>query len=156
MTRGRPTDYTPKIAETICELLASGMSLREVCRSDDMPHESTVRLWAMQDRDGFSTHYARAREIGYQMMADELLEIADDAKNDWMERNSEGEPGYVLNGEHVQRSRLRLDTRKWMLSKVLPKVYGDKQTIDNTHDISDPMKELLGYVNQSGKRIGDG
>lgn len=127
MSNGRPTDYTAEIAAAICAALAEGKSLREVCRADDMPHESTVRAWALEDREGFSTQYARAREIGYQAMADELMEIADDGRNDWQLRLGEdGEGIPVLNSEHVQRSRLRVDTRKWMLSKVLPKLYGDK------------------------------
>ena len=62
-------------------------------------------------------------------MADEMLEIADDGSNDWMLRKDGDKEFYVLNGEHVQRSRLRLDTRKWLLSKALPKVYGDKLAV---------------------------
>ena len=121
--------HTEALAREICERLAEGLSLREVCRQEGMPSESTVRQWALDDYEGFSAQYTRAREIGYHALADELLEIADDGTNDWMERNGQdGESGdLVLNGEHVQRSRLRLDTRKWMLSKVLPKIYGDKQ-----------------------------
>lgn len=127
MSNGRPTSYTVEVAAEICARLAEGKSLREVCRADDMPAESTVRLWALEDREGFSAQYARAREIGYQSMADELMEIADDGRNDWQLRMGEdGEGIPVLNSEHVQRSRLRVDTRKWMLSKVLPKLYGDK------------------------------
>lgn len=62
-------------------------------------------------------------------MADELLEVADDARNDWMERQDDnGGSSWKVNGEHIQRSRLRVDTRKWMLSKALPKVFGDKIT----------------------------
>ena len=91
-----------------------------------MPSESTVRTWAVEDREGFSTHYTKAREIGYHVMADELMDIADDGRNDWMERRGSEDAGWVSNGEHIQRSRLRVDTRKWMLSKMLPKLYGDK------------------------------
>lgn len=127
--RGRPTDYTAEIAQRICEELACGRSLRDVCADEGMPAESTVRAWALDDRDGFSAHYARARELGYHSMADELMEIADDARNDWMERCGEEDAGWQANGEHIQRSRLRVDTRKWMLSKVLPKLYGDKVTV---------------------------
>jgi hypothetical protein len=98
-----------------------------------MPDESTVRHWALDDREGFYPQYAKAREVGYQAMADEVLEICDDGKNDWMERqDEEDQRTYVLNGEHVQRSRLRVDTRKWLLSKALPKVYGDKITQEHT------------------------
>lgn len=127
--RGRPTDYTEELAAHICTELAAGRSLRDVCNDDDMPAESTVRAWAVEDRNGFSAQYTKAREIGYQSMADELLEIADDGRNDWMERRGEEDAGWQANGEHIQRSRLRVDTRKWMLSKVLPKVYGEKVTV---------------------------
>ena len=129
MTQGRPTAYTAELAAEICQKLAEGQTLREVCRADEMPSESTVRTWALDDREGFSAQYTRARELGYLAMADELLEVADDGKNDWMERQDEnGGAGWEANGEHLQRSRLRVDTRKWLLSKALPKVYGDKIT----------------------------
>lgn len=124
--RGRPTTFTQEVADKICAMLADGMTLREVCRQADMPLESTVRSWALSDQGGFSAQYTKAREIGYHAMADELLEVADNGKNDWMERNGQEDAGFALNGEHVQRSRLRIDTRKWLLSKALPKVYGDK------------------------------
>jgi len=63
-------------------------------------------------------------------MADEVMEIADDGTNDWIESNDPDNPGYRFNGEHYQRSRLRVDTRKWMLAKALPKIYGDKTQVD--------------------------
>jgi hypothetical protein len=102
-----------------------------------MPHESTVRKWALEDRkqdpqskaeDGFYTQYARARDIGLDAMADELLDIADDGTNDWTERlDSEGKKTgqTVPDHEHIARSRLRVDTRKWYLSKLAPKKYGE-------------------------------
>lgn len=128
--KGRPSSYTKAIADEICSLLATGKTLREVCRDERFPAESTVRTWAVDDREGFAAQYTRAREIGYHAMADELLEVADDGRNDWIERGDEGgKASYVLNGEHVQRSRLRVDTRKWMLAKALPKIYGDKVSL---------------------------
>jgi hypothetical protein len=128
---GRPSDYTPEIAALICERLAAGETLRAICTSEAMPPESTVRTWAVDDREGFSAQYTRAREIGYMSMADELLEVADDGTNDWMERGGEN-PGWDANGEHLQRSRLRVDTRKWLLSKALPKLFGDKLDLQHT------------------------
>lgn len=128
--RGRPSVYTAEIAATICARLAEGQSLREVCRGKGMPGETTVRSWAIDDVHGFSAQYAKAREAGYQLLADELLEIADDGSNDWMQRkNADGDSEDVVNHEHIARSRLRVDTRKWMLSKVLPKIYGDKVAV---------------------------
>lgn len=123
--RGRPSAFTPELAQEICSRLAEGKTLREVCRDESMPPESTVRKWALEDRDGFSAQYATAREIGYQSMADELLDIADDSSGDV---SSDEDGNKKFNGEFASRSRLRVDTRKWLLSKALPKVYGDKVT----------------------------
>ena len=124
--------YTPEIAEFILECLASGQGLREICRENEgMPDERTVRRWALNDVEGFGDRYTKAREIGYHSMADEIFDIADDARNDWMQRHNErtGETDDVPNHEHINRSRLRVDTRKWFLSKVLPKIYGDKVAV---------------------------
>jgi len=94
----------------------------------------------------FREQYARAREAQAHHLADELLEIVDDGKNDWMERRSEAEKGagistgWVLNGEHVQRSRLRVDSRKWFASKVLPKIYGDKVQAELTGANGGPLE----------------
>lgn len=128
--RGRPTRYTKAIAEKICEQLSGGMTLRQACMPDDMPHESTVRHWVMNEdeeaRPGFVTQYAKARETGYSRMADQILEISDEKSED------------------VQRDRLRVDTRKWLLSKALPKIYGDK--VVNTHEAGDSLTEFLGKI----------
>lgn len=141
--KGRPTVFSAELAEQICAALAEGRSLRDVCSADGMPAESTVRAWAIEDREGFSAQYTLAREVGYQAMADELLEIADDGRNDWMERRGEEDAGWQANGEHIQRSRLRVDTRKWMLSKVLPKVYGEKQQLEHTGKGGAPLVPVL-------------
>lgn len=121
--------YTPELADFILEKLAEGISLREICRvHEQVPDESTVRKWAIDDVQGFGPRYTKAREIGYHSMADELFDIADDGRNDWMDRTNSrsGETDRVPDNEHMNRSRLRVDTRKWFLSKVLPKIYGDK------------------------------
>lgn len=118
--------FTREVADRILAELKDGRTLRAVCRDEGMPSESTVRTWAVEDMDGFHAQYTRAREIGYMAMADELLDISDDGQNDWMQREAEENEGWTANGEHLQRSRLRVDTRKWLLSKALPKVYGDK------------------------------
>jgi hypothetical protein len=104
-------------------------SLRRVCLPDDMPAESTVRLWVSDPKHPFSAQYARAREIGYLRMADELLDIADDGTNDFGGVDDDGEER--VNSDHITRSRLRVDTRKWLLSKCLPKIYGEK--VENRH-----------------------
>lgn len=141
---GRPSDYSLETATIICNRLADGESLRAICVDDDMPDKSTVFRWLIAN-DPFRDQYARAREAQAEHLVDEILEISDDGTNDWMARRSEAEKGagvesgWVLNGEHVQRSRLRIDARKWFASKVAPKKYGEK--IETTLQGGDkPMK----------------
>ena len=122
----RPTDFTPKIAETICDLIASGLSLREICRKDEFPDFSTVKRWLRKNEE-FRAQYAHAREEQADYLVDEIMEIADDGTNDWMKRQGDdGQEIEVANYDHIARSRLRVDARKWAASKLAPKKYGDK------------------------------
>jgi hypothetical protein len=122
---GRPSDYSDALADTICEKLMSGESLRAIARLPTMPDASTLFRW-LELHEYFRNQYARARTVQADLKFDELQEIADDGTNDWMTANDPDNPGYKANGEHQQRSRLRVDTLKWRLSKMLPKKYGDK------------------------------
>ena len=123
---GSPRLYTPELATEICLMMAEGFSLREICRAEKFPAESTVRLWAIEDLDGFAARYARAREAQADRWVDEIVEIADDGSNDWMERQRrDGSTEVVLDREHVQRSTLRVEARKWLMMKLAPKRYGD-------------------------------
>jgi hypothetical protein len=121
----RPSDFSQETADAICERIADGESLRSICRDDEMPAASTVFKWLV-DFKPFSEQYAKAREAQADSLFDEMLDIADDARNDWMVRRGEEDAGWVANGEHIQRSRLRLDARKWMAGKLRPKKYGEK------------------------------
>jgi hypothetical protein len=118
--------FDQAIADRICERLALGESLRSVCRDEGMPNASTIIRWA--ETEPFSQQYARAREIGYSLLAEDLLAIADDGTGDsWVD-----DEGQVrTNNDVIARSRLRVDTRKWMLSKMLPKVYGEKVDVNH-------------------------
>lgn len=129
---GRPSTYTQELADNICEQLALGNSMRTVCAADDMPAMSTVFKW-LRENEGFSEQYARAKQESADYMAEELLEIADDGTNDYIEKErADGSTYTALDSEHVQRSRLRVDTRKWLMSKMKPKKYGEK--LDLTTD----------------------
>lgn len=125
--RGRPTKYSDELAKEICFRIANGESLRRICEEDHIPSKGAIMLWVVDDRCGFADRYAKACEARLHFHADELLDIADDGRNDWMEQLSDkGEViGYKVNGEAINRSRLRVDTRKWLLSKLIPK-YSDK------------------------------
>jgi|SRR5690606_7101363 len=122
---GRPSLYTPELADTICERLAGGESMRSISRDDDMPAMSTLFKW-LREIESFSEQYARAKEECADMYAEDVIEIADNATNDWMENNDPDNPGFKLNGEHIQRSRVRIDARKWIAGKLKPKKYGEK------------------------------
>lgn len=130
MTEKKLTD---KLFDTICDRLAEGRSLRSICRDDDVPvSESLVRKRVIRNAE-WGTRYASARDVGLDAMSDEMLDIAHDGSNDWMTiETDKGNIKEVTNHEHVTRSRLRVDTLKWHLSKLAPKRYGDRITQDVT------------------------
>lgn len=143
---GRPTKYTKVLAEKICERIASGESINAICRDPDMPHKVTVMRWLLSESEvyaGFRNQYTLARQIQYEFLADEILDIADDGSNDWMQRNDPENPGFSINGEAIGRSRLRVDTRKWFMSKVLPK-FSDKQEPKETD--ADKLVDAIGSL----------
>jgi hypothetical protein len=124
---GRPTSFNKDIVDIVCKRLAAGETLRGICRDENMPHEATFRTWLLDDKNGVYTQYATARDIGLDVMADQLLDIADDSSNDTFQTEDGTER---TNQEVIARSRLRVDTRKWYLSKLAPKRYGDKQSVE--------------------------
>ena len=102
-----------------------------------MPSAEIVRLWLIDGKhQDFFGQYAQAREIQADHYFEEMFEIADDGSNDWMERRRRGGTSeLVLNDEHVQRSRLRVDTRKWALARMSPKKYGDRMEHEHHGDL---------------------
>lgn len=146
MAGGRPADYTDEIGDRICEELAKGRSLNSICKAEDMPDDSTVYRWILAthntDLDQFRDKYALAREIQYQRMADEIVDIADDGTNDYVIANSEEGELCRVNPEAIGRSRLRVDTRKWFMSKVLPK-FKDKPEETPKGDMADLLSKLI-------------
>ena len=119
---GRPSSHTPEIAAEICERMAKGETLRQICRDDHIPAATTVHGW-VKSVDGFSEQYAHAREALIAHWADEIVEIADDGSHDTI---TDEEGRERPDNEWISRSKLRVDTRKWLLSKLKPGQYGDK------------------------------
>ena len=143
--RGRPSKYTPEIADEICDRLANGESLRSMCLDEHLPDRRTITNWLL-NKEEFFRQYTQAKDVQLDLMAEEVMEIADDGSNDWMERtNKDGESlGWIVNGEALGRSRLRFDARRWYLSKLAPKRYGDKLNVEHTGDVVVTTKVDLG------------
>lgn len=133
MPGGRPTKYNKELATTICKRIADGDSVRTIVQEDVMPSSSTIFRWLLDEKHkGFWEQYEKARNIQAELMFEELLDIADNGENDWVVRmEKDNEKWWTQNGEAISRSRLRVDTRKWYLSKVLPKKFGDKMEVDH-------------------------
>ena len=127
---GRPSKYTEKLADEICGRIINGEGLVKIARDDHMPDVVTVYRW-IRENELFRNRYTMSREEQAETLADEMFEIADDGRNDWMERSNDAGPGFLLNGEHIQRSKLRIETRKWIAAKLKPKKYGDR--VENHH-----------------------
>lgn len=125
---GRPSDFTQELADAICERLADGESLRRVCEDEAMPAKSTVFRWLAADK-AFQDQYMRAREVQADSWADDILEIADDGRNDTY---ADGDGNERTNQDVIARSRLRVDTRKWLMARMAPKKYGEKITQEIT------------------------
>lgn len=136
---GRPSIYTPELAAEIVRRMCEGESLRAICRDDAMPSRPTVILWIAENREGFSAQYAIGRQAQAHLWAEELMEIADDGRND----TYEGEDGPRINTDVIQRSRLRVDTRKWVVSKMLPKLYGEKLALEHGGPDGTPLKIVV-------------
>ena len=123
---GRPREAVPeKVAAEVCERLAAGESLRSVCRGKGMPSAPAVIKWAQKD-DGFGEQYRDARLMGYHSMADSLIDVADGP--------AEGEDTPAL----VARDKLKVNTRQWIVSRMLPKIYGDRLSLAGDPD--SPLK----------------
>src|SRR4051794_21103502 len=104
--------YTRALADEICCRISSGESLRKVCRSDGMLTEATVRNWVRSNTDGFAARYNEARIMCVEAWSEEIIDIAERDDLD------------------PQDKRIRIDTLKWLASKLNPRRYGDRLLID--------------------------
>lgn len=121
---GRPSIYSPAVADEICSRLACGESLRSICRDEDAPHLpsiGTVIRWVTTNEE-FREQYEEARKVQAETLADELVTIADGGGED--------------DSVKTARDRLRVDTRKWVASKILPKKYGEKLDLNHSGKVA--------------------
>ena len=120
---GRPSLYTPKLAQEVVERISEGEGLKTICRDDHVPSAGTVLGWVRDDREGFSNRYAQATTLRTLLWAEEIIEIADDGTNDtYVDDNGNTK----TNWDELGRSKLRVDTRKWLLARLIPHKYGER------------------------------
>lgn len=131
---GRPTTYTPYIAEQICLRLMEGESLRTICKDESMPSRASVNKWLI-DNTEFSDQYARAREAQAEVLADEIICIADDATRD-----------DVKDSGALERAKIRIDARKWYSSKVAPKKYGNHKSVEWKGEVENKTPDLSHFT----------
>jgi hypothetical protein len=122
-------DQIESVFSKIILEIVLGRSLKSILRDDDMPSINTFYDWIESD-DKKMNQYARATKIRADFIFEEIIEIADDDSGDRKVNEKTGEE--VLDSEFVQRSRLKVDARKWAVSKMNPKKYGDKLDVDHT------------------------
>jgi len=130
---------TKEVKEAVLNRIMAGESLLAICKDKDMPSRSSIFHIINRD-EKFADQYERAMFIRAMGYVDELVDIADDGRNDWMETNDPENPGYRFNKEHCQRSKIRVETRKWIAAKMLPRFsdrYDPSKAVDNT---ADPVK----------------
>lgn len=125
--QGRPTSYTKKLGEEICAALSMGWSLRQIDEHPDFPSKCTILAWVLdEDKKDFADLYARAQQVKVLALVDEIIDIADNHE-----------------GYESQKARIRIDTRKFLAAKIVPKIYGEK--LDITSDgkgLSQPIINL--------------
>ena len=132
--------YTQAIADEICKRLMDGQSLRSILRDGHLPDKSTVFNWLLHNKQ-FIDQYTHAREVQAETFVDEMTDIADDGSNDYMEKITQsGEITHVPDHEHINRSRIRIDTRKWIAERMKPKKYFKPDTSDFDDDSFTPVK----------------
>lgn len=138
----RPLEYTDILGQEICKIVSTtSKGLNILCEErDHWPNPNTIYEWRIKLKE-FGEMYARAKQSQVEVLVEEIVEISDDTTHDKIV-SDEGK--VVTDHEHINRSRLRIDSRKWLASKLAPRIYGDKVQNDTTITIrpEDAIKEL--------------
>lgn len=132
-SKGRPLSKET-IKKEVINRISNGESLLNICRDDKMPCRDTIFEWLSRDKE-FSDKYERAREIRADRIFDEILEIADDSSGDYFNGD---DGGMVLNREAIERAKLKIDARKWILAKMVPKKYSEKMELEHSGSVTLP------------------
>lgn len=128
---GRPSSFTQEIGDAICERLADGESLRDICAKKGMPARATVFRW-LSSNEAFRDQYAHAREAQADAYADDTVSIADKCQKGIKRVTKANGDVETTEIDMVERSRLQIMARQWHASKLAPKKYGDRITNEHT------------------------
>ena len=131
---GRPTRYTKKVATEICWRIADGESLYSICADDHMPAKRTIYHWlSLKSYQDFLHQYTQARERQAETFIDQCVDIADDGTRDTVTvEGKDGKEYERVNHDHINRSRLRVDTRIKLAEKLAPKKYTPKKELEHS------------------------
>ena len=139
MPPGRPPKYTPSLASALLDLISNGKSLRKACKEPGMPSRDVVNNW-LRDNSVFQDQYARACQERADALVDEAYDIIDDASADYT-FDEDGVPR--VNHENINRSRARMDLRKWHAARMAPKKYGDRIMQEHSGPDGGPMQHQI-------------
>ena len=144
---GTAVRYSEEVEDELLALVASGLSLYQIEKIKGMPSRRSVLAWKYKYPD-FSRKFDAARLAGVDSIAEDILNIADDGSNDWVERlgYNGATPKMEVNGEAIHRSKLRVESRKWLLAKLMPKKYGDKVSQEVSGADGGPIRILSSTV----------
>lgn len=139
--RGRPSKFSQELADEICLIVStSSIGIRRLCaQHPEFPDPVTIYRWMLKNEE-FRKQYARAKEFQCQLLFDEIVEIADTAKPGVVVKTDAVGKKETIYRDMTDHRRLQIDARKWSLSKLLPKKYGDRLEVAGA---SDPLEELL-------------
>jgi hypothetical protein len=146
---GRPSKYTQELADEICETIAAnGVALSTLCKQNPhWPHVDTLYQW-MNVHPSFSEAYAKAKRRQVTAFVEDIIKISDDSSRDTV-TNEDGKESF--NHEWVARSRLRVDTRKWIAAKLVPRLYGDNAL---ARELADEIEEFRQKLKLGSKKDG--
>lgn len=128
-------EFSEELADTICALIESGESVHAICKMNGMPNKKSVFRWLAKNPE-FQNQYRAAKMAGIEALVDQMMDIARDSSKDF--KMVKGKK--TFDGDHVQRDRLKIDTIKWVATKLVPRLYGDTKQINV--DVEHSMKAL--------------
>lgn len=133
---------TPELEDLVLERMSEGESLRSICADPAVPvSEGAFRKRTLSHPE-FAARYLIAQQLQMHAWAEDILAIADDDKRDFSLENGQ----LLVNGEHINRSRLRLDARKWLMARICHKQWGDKVSQEHSGPAGGAVPVTLNVV----------